>query len=304
MRSIIYNIIFWLFLICIISCKYAGYTETVSGLRYKIVRNSKGTHLRKGDYVVLNMEYFDDNDSLLYSSIGRRMPVTILYNDSIWQNSGQAYEGFSKLKVGDSAILKVKCHDLYLRSFRMPIPKGLKSNEIITFHVAVVNTMNEDEFNDYQKNLIAKRQAAKIAREEKQLIEDTGIIDSYLDDKKIIPMESESGLRYVIQREGTGRNPNPGDSVFVDYTGMLLDGTVFESSRQPGKPFGFPVGEGMVIKGWDEGISLMKKGGKYTFYIPSPLAYGDRGMSVFIRPNSILVFEIELLNIKINKSHD
>jgi FKBP-type peptidyl-prolyl cis-trans isomerase FkpA len=298
MRTSYYSIIFLLYLSCLYSCENTGFTETASGLRYKIVRNSKGPSLKNGDYAVLNMEYYNENDSLLYSSIGRSMPVTILYNDSIWHNSGQAYEGFSKLKIGDSAILKVKCHDLYLKSFRMPIPKGLRSKEIITFYIGVVKTMNEDEFKNYQKNLVAKRQSEKITREKKQLIEDTGIIDSYLDEKKIISLESESGLRYIIQEEGTGPNPRPGDSVIVNYTGMLLDGTVFESSRQLGKPYSFPFGQGVVIKGWDEGIALMNKGSKYIFYIPSPLAYGDRGMSAFIKPNSILVFEIELMDIK------
>ena len=298
MRTILYSCVFFLFLTCFYSCEYTGFTETASGLRYKIVRNSKGPSLKNGDYVVMNMEYNDENDSVLYSSIGRSMPVIILYNDSIWHNSGQAYEGFSRLKVGDSAILKVKCYDLYLKSFRMPIPNGLKAKEVITFHIAVVETMNEDKFNNYQKNLVAKRQSEKAAREKNQLIEDTGIIDRYLDEKKIIPLESESGLRYTIQHEGTGPNSRPGDSVLINYTGMLLDGTVFESSRQMGKPYGFPIGQDVVIKGWDEGITLMNKGSKYTFYIPSPLAYGNRGISAFIKPNSILIFEIELMDIK------
>lgn len=110
-------------------------------------------------------------------------------------------------------------------------------------------------------------------------------------------IKTESGLQLKIFNPGQGEFPAPGDMVTAHYTGKLLDGTIFDSSVQRGTPFSFEVGTGQVIKGWDEGFQLLKKGGKATFIIPANLAYGDRAMGS-IPPNSVLIFDVELLDIK------
>ncbi len=105
-----------------------------------------------------------------------------------------------------------------------------------------------------------------------------------------------SGLKYVTVVEGTGASPKETDVVTVHYTGRLLDGTVFDSSVERGEPTSFPLQ--MVIKGWTEGLQLMKVGGKTVFYIPSNLAYGEHGTPGGpIGPNADLIFEVELLAI-------
>ena len=109
--------------------------------------------------------------------------------------------------------------------------------------------------------------------------------------------ETPTGLQYVIEREGTGRQPSATDEVTVHYTGKLLDGTVFDSSVNRGEPATFPLNR--VIPGWTEGVQLMKEGAKYTFFIPSDLAYGAQGIPNAIPPHSTLIFDVEL--IKINK---
>jgi FKBP-type peptidyl-prolyl cis-trans isomerase FkpA len=108
-------------------------------------------------------------------------------------------------------------------------------------------------------------------------------------------LSTASGLQYEILVEGTGARPSQTDSVRVNYTGELVDGTMFDSSYARGEPEEFPL-EG-VIPGWSEGLLLMKTGGKSRFYIPSKLAYGDRGAGSIIPPYSTLVFEVELLEI-------
>ncbi|MDE6510795.1 MAG: FKBP-type peptidyl-prolyl cis-trans isomerase [Muribaculaceae bacterium] len=105
-----------------------------------------------------------------------------------------------------------------------------------------------------------------------------------------------SGLKYVTVVEGTGASPKETDVVTVHYTGRLLDGTVFDSSVQRGEPTSFPLQ--MVIKGWTEGLQLMKVGGQTVFYIPSDLAYGPQGTPGGpIGPNADLIFEVQLLGI-------
>lgn len=107
---------------------------------------------------------------------------------------------------------------------------------------------------------------------------------------------TESGLRYLVLTEGTGATPGPTDLVTVHYTGRLLDGTVFDSSVERGEPATFPLNR--VIKGWTEGLQLMKEGGKTIFYIPSELAYGETGTPDGpIGPNEPLVFEVELIKV-------
>lgn len=106
-----------------------------------------------------------------------------------------------------------------------------------------------------------------------------------------------SGLRYEDTLPGSGARPGPGQTAVVHYTGTLLNGTKFDSSRDRNQPFEFKIGMGQVIKGWDEGVMSMAIGGKRKLVIPPSLGYGYRNMGV-IPPNSTLVFEVELLEIK------
>ncbi len=105
-----------------------------------------------------------------------------------------------------------------------------------------------------------------------------------------------SGLQYEILAEGSGAMPKASDKVTVHYKGTLIDGTEFDSSYSRGQPVTFPLGN--VIPGWTEGLQLVKTGGKAKLYIPSALAYGERGAGAKIGPNEALVFEVELVSIE------
>lgn len=140
--------------------------------------------------------------------------------------------------------------------------------------------------NDYLVELQEK--ATKLAREtgEKFLAENG---------KKEGVHTTASGLQYVIEKEGTGKQPGPTDNVTVHYTGRLLDGKVFDSSVSRGEPATFPLNR--VIPGWTEGLQLMKEGAKFVFFIPSELAYGAQGAGRDIPPHSTLIFEVELIKV-------
>jgi FKBP-type peptidyl-prolyl cis-trans isomerase FklB len=114
--------------------------------------------------------------------------------------------------------------------------------------------------------------------------------------KKDGVITTASGLQYKVMKSGTGDSPKLADKVKVHYHGTLIDGTVFDSSVQRGEPITFPVGG--VIPGWVEALQLMKVGDKWQLFIPAKLAYGDQSPSPAIPPNSVLIFEVELLGIE------
>lgn len=106
-----------------------------------------------------------------------------------------------------------------------------------------------------------------------------------------------SGLQYADTAIGKGDTPRDGQVVVVHFTGWLDDGAQFDSTRARGKPFGFPLGSGQVIKGWDEGVRTMKTGGKRRLIVPPALGYGESGLGGLVPPNARLVFDIELVRI-------
>jgi peptidylprolyl isomerase len=108
---------------------------------------------------------------------------------------------------------------------------------------------------------------------------------------------TDSGLQYTEVKLGEGAQPQPGQVVAVHYTGKLQDGTVFDSSFSRGDPIRFPLGQGFVIPGWDEGIALMRVGGQAVLVIPPDLAYGESGAGGVIPPNATLTFEVELVEV-------
>ena len=111
-------------------------------------------------------------------------------------------------------------------------------------------------------------------------------------------MKTASGLEYIEVEAGTGTQAVAGKTVKVHYTGKFPDGKVFDSSVSRGEPIEFKLGAGRVIKGWDEGIALMKVGGMATLTIPPQLGYGERGAGGVIPPNATLIFDVELVSVK------
>lgn len=156
-----------------------------------------------------------------------------------------------------------------------------------------------DILTELQKDYEAKRKEALAKQQEK--MKEMGEKnkkegDAFLKENakksgiKVLP----SGLQYKILSEGKGKKPSPSDTVTVNYKGMLIDGTEFDSSYKRGQPATFGLNQ--VIKGWTEGIPLIKEGGKIQLFIPPDLGYGDRGAGQLIGPNAVLIFEVELLS--------
>ena len=156
---------------------------------------------------------------------------------------------------------------------------------------------------DGKETKITPEEANKLIQEylqeltEKKAAEIKSVGEKFLEENKKNEnvKVTASGLQYVVDKEGTGEQPTATDEVTVHYTGKLLDGTVFDSSVSRGEPATFPLNR--VIPGWTEGVRLMKEGAKYTFFIPSDLAYGPQGVPNAIPPHSTLIFDVELIKV-------
>ncbi|MGO4291499.1 FKBP-type peptidyl-prolyl cis-trans isomerase [Chitinophaga sp. RAB17] len=254
-----------------------GVKKTPSGIEYIVHKSGSGAQLKLGDTALLNVTQ-RINDSLLGESrkmVGAAVPV-VLQKPA---NKFDLMEGIALLHAGDSATFIIPWDSLPAQE-RPPF--GKKGDKLkITFAVEGIYSA-----------------AAQREKDEK-------LISEYLDKNKIKATKNAAGVYVAVNQEGTGATPNPGDTVYVHYTGKLTTGKVFDSSQdstmRPGmplEPIKFPIGRGFVIRGWDAGLSGLKKGSKATLVIPSGLAYGLQGSPPVIPGNSILVFDVQLVDIK------
>jgi FKBP-type peptidyl-prolyl cis-trans isomerase FklB len=165
-------------------------------------------------------------------------------------------------------------------------------------------TMTEQEMREamqpIQKEIAAKRaeemkKAAEMKKQAGEKNKADGAAFLAENSKKKGVVSLPSGLQYKIAKEGAGKSPQKTDKVKVHYRGTLINGTEFDSSHKRGEPATFGVDK--VIKGWTEALQLMKEGSKWTIYVPSNLAYGERGAPTMIGPNETLIFEVELISV-------
>lgn len=266
-------------------CQNNEFKSSEGGFEYKYVRKGKGSLPGQGDIVSYNMKYIDEKDSVLFETTSDQ-PAYVPYDSMQWNNAGPLYKAFGMIKEGDSILIRIPTQTLFMESFRAAVPTNLNPEGFITFCIGAEENKTMEQL-----------EAESTVRSEKQLDKDIEIIDQYLKENNIVAQSTESGLRYVVEIEGNGASPETGDNVTVNYSGYLLDGTQFDSSFDRNEPFTFAIGLQQVIRGWDEGIALFKEGGKGTLYIPSSMAYGERGAGGAIPPNSVLKFDVELIKI-------
>jgi FKBP-type peptidyl-prolyl cis-trans isomerase FkpA len=267
-----------------------GFITTNGNLQFKKITNGTSSYDPQiGDIADMNIKFFI-GDSLLINTMemNEGKPVTQALQAPHF--AGDLNEGLLLLKAGDSAIFRMKMDTLSVRT-KQPKPEWAKPDAYARWEVKMVNVKSR-----------AEAEAERAERAKARAAEEENILQKHFAENGIKAQRTASGLYYVLHEPGTGDAPVAGNNVTVNYTGMLLDGTKFDSNVDPAfnhvSPFSFPLGQGRVIKGWDEGVPLMKKGGKITLYIPSNLAYGERSQGPIIKANSILIFEVELVDFK------
>ena len=272
--------------------------ETDTGVKYHFYKKGDGRVPPDGDYWLINLSYYDAWGEKIFSTADRGGAMPMMYIADNLSKNGSLEECLSMLANGDSAQFFISADTLFRYAYRRAAPDSLKGT-LIRVEASIDGI--------YDAQGIAQYEADK-ARQ--QLEKEIPVIEEYLQKHGLQAKKTPEGLYYVIVEEGAGPHPAAGQIVRVNYTGKLLDGTVFDTSnkddaleagiytpRKPYEPFRFRLGANQVIKGWDLGIPLLRPGGKAVLIIPSALAYGSRQMGKLIKPNSVLVFDVELVEI-------
>lgn len=232
-----------------------------SGLKYTVTQMGKGKRVEKGDKVTVHYTGKLIDGKKFDSSLDHGQPF------SFKVGGGQVIpgwdEGLTYLSVGDKATLTIPASLGYGERDLGVIPP----NSTLIFDIEVLDAVTPVKPKPY--NVKGK---------------DT--------------LTTATGLKYILVEKGNGTQAENGKTVNVHYTGYLMDGSIFDSSVERGDPISFALGRGMVIKGWEEGIALMKVGDKMRLIIQSDLAYGERGAGGVIPPNATLIFDVELVDVK------
>ena len=294
-----------------------GFFKTEDGLLYKIFEKTEdGDYENKGEIAatdtsgakvgeVMTFHWLIKNgeDSVFADTRtqGPKMPIVLPLMEPTMK--GGLENALAMLSAGDSGVFKVNADSLFTNSFQQPLPPFIKPGSMITFHITVdkVQTKTEAEA-DYMKMMEEQMKEAQ-TKAAGQIKKDDEIIQAYIKEKNLSNVKkTDSGVYYQVTQEGKGPQAKANDEVSVHYTLSFLNGKVLETSRNNpnmnGEPFTFTLGQGQVIKGWDEGIAQLKEGSKATLLVPSPLAYGDQDRGPDMPANSILRFDVELLDVK------
>ena len=270
------------------------FKKTDSGLEYQIVKDSTGeVYPEKGGFITFWFEIKNEKDSTIDSQFADPNPVGIPTPESTYKPSIE--EGFLLLTEGDSAVFLLNSDSLYSKTFHRPIPAGI----IPGSNVKMVVRMGKV----YPKKFVDSVMVSQEKQQQNQMVEESVIytkdsiaIQNYLT-KNNLKGQATLGGAYVVklkENKATDIFIGAGDTIQTTYVGkLLIEGTEFDKSPA-GDYFTFVVGQGQVIKGWDQGFQKLKRGEKALLIIPSRLAYGSRGAGGSIPPNAPLVFEVEV----------
>lgn len=277
----------------VFSCteKVPEYTTLDSGLKFRFIDNKEGDLPQIGDVLVIDMNHTLE-DSVLYES-DKGNGYILNPNTGAPDNLREVLNLCSE---GDSVQIQMSLGE-YSKLTRLPITPETDTAQMVTWNIRVNEIENES-------TLIERK-------EKEQVTKDVELIKEFVVNNNLEAQATEEGLYYVISKKGNGQYPKIGDQVFVSYTLTLLDGTIIDTSneelakennlfnadRKYG-PLSFELGGTGIIRGWNIGIPKVSKGGKGKLLIPSSYGWGARGSGAQILPNTITIFDVEVVDIK------
>ena len=280
--------------------RFPDYTELEQGLYIKYFEeNAEGREILQGDVVVLNMRYTTEYDSVLFESQPGQPPVTLKADTGTYP--GDFMGVFIGMHEGDSASVLVNASDFYTKTAGMPEPPAfVDSASVLKFTININKVQSMEEMQAEKERENAELEQVEMAQ-----------LNQYIEEAGITVEPTASGMYFISKKKGTGEQAVAGKKVKVNYEGRLINGQYFDTSLEevakaqgiyqegrPYQPFEFNLGQGQVIPGWDEGVAMMKEGGKATLIIPSRLGYGANPRpGGVIKPFNTLIFEVELIEV-------
>ena len=282
--------------------KYSDYEKTASGLQYKFHIKGKDTiHPKYGEIVKVKLAKKLGDSVLESTNLVTHDGIDQLLREPTFK--GGIEEGIRLMTIGDSATFLLSTDSINKYFPQKDSARRLKKNDFLAFGIKLmqIKTMAQVQKEDNER-----RQVYIHERKEKGAQE----LSHYIQDNHIETKPTETGLYLIEKEKGKGASPKDGDSIIVQFSGSFLDGTVFGSSVQANRPVGFVLGEKgprSVLKGWEEGVRKMKKGGVAELIMPSSLAFdsigqiNERSGKYQIPPYCPLKFEIQIIDIKSKK---
>ena len=287
MRTISILSVFAIASVIVTSCGKGTLKKTPGGMPYQVYSGKDTQKVVVGDFIKASYIY-KVNDSVLFDS-HNSMPVYIPV-----MAQTQPYdisEVWTSLKRGDS-VVATQMLDTFIKRMPENIPPQFKKGDRIRIFVKILEIFK----NDNDKSADQKKTYDVFAANE------VLVVEKYVKEKNISAQKTPSGAFVEVKNPGTGNNIDSGKYVTVNYTGTTFSGTKFDSNTDTAfhhtEPLGFVVGAGQMIKGFDEGVKMMKPGSSARLYIPSLLAYGERPGSPLIKPFEHLIFDVQVLEVK------
>lgn len=276
--------------------RFPGYTPLENGSYFKLHIKGAGTiTVDTGGAVFIKIKFKTISDSVFLDINEETKSPSYPMRVDKFEYKGDFLDIFTGLHAGDSASFFMRLDSLqahYPEEFKFE--ERYDTMEYLGFVVKVDSIYSREKVKEIRKavELEQKKQEFQI---DSMMVAEPAAIEKYIADNKIKKKPTPNGLYYIETKKGKGENIKDGQTVSIKYTGKFLNGEVFDSSENSGQPLKFVVGQHMVIPGMEEGLLLMKKGGKATFIIPSSLAYRDGGGRM--KPYATLVFDIEVVEV-------
>ena len=291
------------FAVIMTACDKNKFKQAENGLLYRFeTTNPEGAQPQAGDVLVGELLLRLENDTL-FTNVGNADRIFQVAESPMFK--GDILEGLLMMHVGDKAIFKIPADSIgnFMQESQMPPMYKKDAGQFFYYEISLMDIVTKDELAQEQANFIEEMNQRKE--------EEPATLAKYIADNNITAKPTKSGLYVIVNKKGTGAKVAAGKKVSVNYTGRLLDGTLFDTSReadakeadkvQPGRtyePLTYTVGAQPMIKGWDEGIMGQTAGSDITLIMPSELAYGARGAGKDIMPYSPLVFNLTIESVE------
>ena len=285
------------------ACNSNKFKQGENGILYRFETvNPDGEQPSVGDLLVGELILRLENDTL-FTNVGNPDRIFQVAQDCMFK--GDIQEGLLMMHTGEKAVFKIPADSIgnFMQPNQMPPTYEQGKGQYFYYEISLMEIVTKDE--------LAQEQANFIEEMEQRKNNEAATLAQYIAENNITAKPTKSGLYVIVNKKGDGPSVAAGKKVSVNYTGRLLDGTLFDTSReadakeadkvQPGRPYeplSYVVGEQMMIKGWDEGIMGQPAGSDITLIMPSELAYGARGAGKDILPYSPLVFNITIESVE------